>query len=359
MLPLDYLEKKTYTNKIVQMYQKLNTDLVNNIIKHLKNTGDINTYTKAQMRNLAKRGGKEVLIEALKKTNSLSAKRKKELVELFSEIAKENIESYKELYDYRNVELALTKSQLNILSSAVKMTDKELKNFTKTIAFKSQNEYVKAIDKMYFQVVTGGIDFNTAFRKTTNELAEKGITLTTKNGTNRSLEASVRQNVLTGIRKTVIEINNDIGEQLGCDGVQINITPNCRPDHQVINGRKFKTNSKEWKNNKHLLDDYNCQHYPTPIIYGIEKNLYTNKQIKKANSREIEYNGEKIPYYEATQKQRALEREVRNAKKTYLNNPTTENKAKVTNAQAKVRKYCNETKLERQYDREYYAQYNK
>lgn len=358
MLPLDYLEKKIYTNKIVKMYQELNTSLVNDIIRHLKNTGDINTYTKAQMRNLAKRGGKEVFLEALKKTNQLSAERKKELTNLFAEIAEENIESYKELYDYRGVELALTKSQLNILSSAVKMTDKKLKNFTKTIAFKSQQEFVKAVDKMYFQVATGGIDFNTAFRKTTNELAEKGITLKMKNGQNRSLEASVRQNVLTGIRYSVQEINEDVGKQLDCDGVQINISPNCRPDHQVINGKKFRTKSKEWQNNKHLLDDYNCQHYATPIIYDIEKNIYSKSEINKANKKTVEYDGEEIPYYEATQKQRALEREVRNAKKTYLSSPTTENKAKVTNAQAKVRKYCNETGLERQYDREYYAQYN-
>lgn len=358
MLSLEYLENKAYTNKIVQMYQKLNTELVKDIIRKLKETGDINTYTKAQIRQLQKRGGKEVFLETLKTTNNLSAERKQELIDLFNEIGTDDVESYEELYNYRNVEMKLSASQIKIINTAIKQTDKELKNFTRTIAFSSQQEFVNTIDNMYLQVATGGIDFNTAFRKATNDLAEKGIQLKMKDGRNRSLESAVRQNVLTGIRESVQLINADIGKQLNCDGVQINISPNCRPDHQVINGQRFRTKSKAWQNNKHLLEDYNCQHYATPIIYDIEDNIYTEREIEMANNRTITYKEEEIPYYEATQKQRALEREVRNSKKAYESNPSKENKAKVLNAQKKVRDYCKETGLERQYDREYFAGYN-
>ena len=359
MLSLEYLEDKVYTNNIVKMYQKLNTEIVNDIISRLKSEGNISSYTKAQIRNLTKRGGKEVFINALQKTNSLSAQRKKELINLFSEIGIDNVESYKSLYDYKDEKLELSPSQINILNTMVKSTDKELKNFTKTIAFSSQNEFVNAVDNMYFQVATGVIDFQKAFRKTTNDLAEKGITLPMKNGVNRSLEAAVRQNVMYGIRQSVQLINDDIGEQLGCDGVQINISPNCRPEHHVINGKRFRVKSKEWKDNKDLLKDYNCQHYATPIIYDIEDNIYSKAEIQRANNKTIKYNNEEIPYYEATQKQRALERQVRNAKKAYESSPSQENKAKVLQAQKNVRNYCNETGLERQYDREYFAGYNK
>lgn len=300
-----------------------------------------------------------MFINALRKTSNLSAERKKELINLFTEITKDNMEEYKELYDEKGKAFKISKSQLNILNSIVKITDKELKNFTKTIAFSSQKDFVNSIDKMFLEVVTGGTDFNTAFRKVTNELAEKGITLTISDGRNRSLEAAVRQNISYAIKKSVQEINDDIGKQLDCDGVQINITPNCRPTHQVINGQKFKIDSREWKKYKELLDDYNCQHYATPIIYDLEDNIYSKKEISNANNRTVMVDGEEIPYYEATQKQRALERAVRNAKKEYMSNPIKENKLKVMVAQSKVRNYCNETGLERQYDREYYAGYNK
>ena len=358
MLTPDYLDKKIYVNKVVEMYQELNTKLTKQIISKLKESGDLSTFTKAQIRTLAKRGGKEVFIEALNTTSALSSKRKKELVALFTEITKHDLQSYKSLYDYRGKELKLSESQLNILNNAVKMTDKELKNFTKTISFSCQQNYVDALDEMYLQVGTGAVDYQTAFRKTTNLLAEKGITLIQKNGVNRSLEASVRQSVLYGVRQNARALNKNIGKYLGCDGVQINISPNCRDDHRPINGQVFKLNSNRWRRYKDLLNDFNCQHYETYIVTDIEENIYTEEEIDEANNKTIKYKGEEIPYYEATQRQRALERNIRNAKKTYMSSPTKENKANVSKQQANMRKYIKETGLERQYDREYFAGYN-
>lgn len=358
MLTPEYLDKKIYVNKVVEMYQELNTKLTKQIISKLKENGDISTFTRHQLKTLAKRGGKEVFIEALNTTSALSSKRKKELVALFTEITKHDLQSYKSLYDYRGKELKLTEEQLKILNNAVRATDKELKNFTKTISFSCQQNYVDALDEMYLQVGTGAVDYQTAFRQTTNLLAEKGITLIQKNGGNRSLEASVRQSVLYGVRQNARAMNKDVGKYLGCDGVQINISPNCRDDHRPINGQVFKLNSRAWQNHKHLLEDFNCQHYESFLILDIEDNIYTQEEIDEANNRTVKYKGEEIPYYEATQKQRALERNIRNAKKTYMSSPTKENKANVSKQQANMRKYLKETGLERQYDREYFAGYN-
>ena len=358
MLTPEYLDKIAYTNKIVEMYQKLNTKLTKQIISKLKETGDLSSFTKHQLKTLAKRGGREIFIESLKTTSSLSAKRKKELIALFTEITKHDLESYRTLYDYRGKKMELSESQLKILNNAVRITDKELKNMTRTIAFSCQEDFVNALDEMYLQVGTGAVDYQTAFRKTTNALAEKGATLPMKNGVNRSLEASVRQSVLWGIRQNARELNKDIGRYLGCDGVQINISPNCREDHRPINGQVFKLNSRAWRRYKHLLNDFNCQHYETYIVMDIEENIYSDEEINEANNRTVKYGGKDIPYYEATQKQRALERQIRNAKKTYMAEPTKENKASVSKAQASMRKFINETGLERQYDREYFAGYN-
>ena len=371
ILTPEYLDKIAYTNKIVQMYEELNTKLTKQIISKLKESGDLSSFTKSQLRTLAKRGGKEVFIEALNTTSALSSKRKKELVALFTEITKHDLKSYKTLYDYRGKEMQLSESQLKILNNAIKTTDKELKNFTKTIAFSSQQNYVDALDEMYLQVGTGAVDYQTAFRQTTNNLAEQGVKLPLrdsvtkkilkkKDGTPiyRSLEASVRQSVLYGVRQNARALNKDVGKYLGCDGVQINISPNCRDDHLPINGQVFKLNSRAWRRHKHLLNDFGCQHYESFLILDIEDNIYTQEEIDEANNRTVKYKGEEIPYYEATQKQRALERQIRNAKKTYMSSPTKENKANVSKQQANMRKYLKETGLERQYDREYFAGYN-
>ena len=358
MLTPDYLDKKIYVNKVVEMYQELNTKLTKQIISKLKESGDLTSFTRHQLKVLAKRGGKEVFVEALNTTSRLSSKRKKELIALFIEITKHDLESYRTLYDYRGKEMKLSESQLKILNNAVRITDKELKNMTRTIAFSCQEDFVNAIDEMYLQVGTGAMDFQTVFRKTTNDLAEKGVTLPMKNGVNRSLEASVRQSVLWGIRQNARELNKDIGRYLGCDGVQINISPNCREDHRPINGQVFKLNSRAWRRYKHLLNDFGCQHYESFLILDIEDNIYTQEEIDEANNKTVNYNGETLSYYDASQKLRSYERAVRNAKKTYVSNPTPENKSKVSKAQSNVRKYCQATGLERQYDREYFAGYN-
>lgn len=359
MLTPDYLDKKIYVNKVVEMYQELNTKLTKQIISKLKENGDLSSFTKHQLKTLAKRGGKEVFINALNTTSALSSKRKKELVALFSEITKHDLESYRTLYDYRGKEMKLSESQLKILNNAVRITDKELKNMTRTIAFSCQEDFVNALDEMYLQVGTGAMDFQKAFRKTTNNLAKKGVTLKMKNGQNRSLEAAVRQNVLWGVRQNARELNKDVGRYLGCDGVQINISPNCRDDHIPINGQVFKLNSRSWRRHKHLLNDFGCQHYESFLILDIEDNIYTQEEIDEANNKTVNYNGETLSYYDASQKLRSYERAVRNAKKTYVSNPTPENKSKVSKAQSNVRKYCQATGLERQYDREFYAGYNK
>lgn len=363
MVDIEKLEDASYSNEIVKMYERLNTELVNDILRKINEYNNISTFTKSQLRKLAKRGGIELFKQALIKTNRLSASRKSELLQLFSKIINEDLSDYKDLYEERDKPFELSKSQLKLLNKMVKLTDKELKNFTRSIAFRTQQEFISAVDDMYVQVVTGGIDYQTAFRKTTNKLAEKGITLVTKGGVHRSLEAAVRQNVLYGARRTSQLINDDLIEELEADAVQINISQNCRDSHIPINGKVFslKKNGKYpyfAKGLSNLLNDYGCQHYKSPFIIGVSKPIYSNSEIKKINNRKVNFKGEKVPYYEATQMQRALERNIRNTKKAYMNSQTKENRQKVSLAQKKMRNFIKETGLERKYNREYYAGYN-
>ena len=72
-------------NKIIDMFSKLNQDLTSSIIKKLQQNEDISSFTKSQMRVLARQGGKEIFNEALNKVNGLSRERKKQLLQLFEQ----------------------------------------------------------------------------------------------------------------------------------------------------------------------------------------------------------------------------------------------------------------------------------
>lgn len=361
-LTSNYFEKMSFNNKILEMYEELNVELTSNIINRLKENSNLSEFTKSQLKILLERNGEEIFLESLEKTNSLSIKRKNELKNIFTQLAKDDMKVYKRLFVYKNKEFKISDNQYKILNNAIKITDGQLKNFTKTIAYASQEDYVNAVDKMYLQVATMGMDFDTAFKNTASVLAEKGISLKDSIGRNRSIEASVRQNLLYAIRDTTRNFNKELGKFLGCDGVQINISPNCRPTHAIINGQIFS--NKRWQEHSHLLEDYNCQHYEEPVIMDIEENKYSQEEIDEANNRTVNYKGEEIPYYEATQKQRYYERQVRNAKKEYAiaeNSGIDTSRANqhIKNSQRNLRNYCKETGLTRDYDREFYAGYSR
>lgn len=55
----------------------------------------------------------------------------------------------------------------------------------------------------------------------------------------------------------------------------------------------------------------NCYHSFSPFIVGVSTPNYTDDELKKLNEQEntpVEYNGKKYTRYEATQRQRSLER---------------------------------------------------
>ena len=59
----------------------------------------------------------------------------------------------------------------------------------------------------------------------------------------------------------------------------------------------------------------NCRHNFHPYIPGAPR-AYSEKQLKEMDAKDVEYNGEMLTQYEASQKQREIERGIRAAKRT-------------------------------------------
>lgn len=58
----------------------------------------------------------------------------------------------------------------------------------------------------------------------------------------------------------------------------------------------------------------NCRHSFHPYYPGSAR-TYTQKELNKWKKEKVEYNGQKISVYDATQRQRAFERQIRQDKK--------------------------------------------
>ena len=111
----------------------------------------------------------------------------------------------------------------------------------------------------------------------------------------------------------------ETGREFGADGVEISAHGLCAPDHRHIQGRQFS--NEEWESINRSLDrplgTLNCQHFATPIVLGVSKPVYSRKEltdINRRSSERIEYKGQKMSRYEASQRQRQMETAIRYAK---------------------------------------------
>lgn len=322
MLTPEYLNLIEF-NDVVEIYNKLNIEITADIIDRVSKMQDITTTTKKQLEIIKQTNGTDIFNETLEKTSMLTAKTKEALKEIFEDMAKEDIKGYKELYKYRNKPFKLSESQYKILNQGLKQTNRLLKNMTNTIAFQSKQAYVDSVDNAYMKVVSGAFDYNTAIKQSVQELADKGITLKDKLGRNVQLEVAVRRNVLSGIHETANNINRDIEDYLGCDGYEVTAHIGARPTHAEAQGKQYAINSKDadkykvgvWSDVAHLWSEYNCRHTYFGIILGVSEPVHTDKELKYYKNATVTLNGKKVPYYEATQKQRQLENAIRKQKR--------------------------------------------
>ena len=363
MLTPEYLNDIEFKD-VIRLYNKLNIEITADIISRISIMDDITAVSKEQMKILLQTNGTEIFNEALEKTSLLTRETKNALKLLFKNKAKEDMQGYEELYEYREKPFKLSETQYNILNQGLKQTNKTLKNMTNTIAFQSQQAYVNAVDEAYMKVISGAFDYTSAINTAVQQLADKGITLKDKLGRNIQLETAVRRNVLSGIHKTANNINRNIETELGCDGYEVTAHLGARPSHAEEQGKQFAVSKKDaskyglelWSDVAELWEEYNCRHSYFGIILGISEPVYTNNELEKLKNATVTLNGKQVPYYKATQRQRQFESDIRNTKRSIqtldkAGIDSSNQRSKLRQLQMKQTAFCKETGLEKDYSR--------
>ena len=86
------------------------------------------------------------------------------------------------------------------------------------------------------------------------------------------------------------------------------------------------------------LKGANCRHDFYPVIEGISEPSYTEEELKNIDPPPFEYNGKTYTYYEATQRQRAMERSMRKTKREILAADATDDKDRFTEKSVLLRR---------------------
>lgn len=255
-----------------------------------------------------------------------------EVQKMYADLLAEQHLENKPLYDYRNkpfIPLAENRELQAIVNAYARTTAEEMINLSKTSVLKMIDEYGKVLsfekaykntlDKAVMQVATGSTDFNTAMRDSIKALGGNGIRVQYESGATRRLDSAVRQNILWGAKQASIEYNDLIGEELGCDGIEIDWHANPRPSHEFMQGKQYVLGKARMINGEYYesadealerLEDYNCYHYKTPIICGISEPRYSKEELARLNEqnkRVFEIDGKDCTGFDATQKMRKLE----------------------------------------------------
>lgn len=363
MLTPEYLNLIEF-NDVVLLYNNLNIEITADIIKRVSKMQEITSTTRKQLEVLLQTNGVDIFNNALLRTSQLTAETKKTLKLLFEDVAKEDIQGYKKLFEYRNKPFKISELQYEILNQGLNETNNTLKNLTNTIAFQSQQMYVSAVDEAYMEVSSGAFDYQSAISKACQKLADKGITLKDKLGRNVQLEVAVRRNILSGIHQTANRMNRDIEKDLGCNGYEVTAHMGARPTHAEAQGQQYAWYEEDalnyhiglWKDVEHLWEEYNCRHTYFGIILGISEAVYTGKELDKYKNATVKLKGKETPYYEATQKQRAIENNIRKIKRSIqtlekAGQDATIQRSDLRKWQKQLTEFCSETGLKKDYGR--------
>lgn len=248
------------------------------------------------------------------------------------------------------IPLSANSSLQQILDATIKLAKEDLSNMTQTIGFVGPDgvcreltqAYNQACDFAFQKVSTGAQDYMSAIREATRNLAEKGIrTIDYESGVHTSMEAAVRRNIMGGMGLMQEQISEQNHKDLGCDGWEISAHGGCAPDHEPIQGKQYS--DKEYNNLNNSLvrriGTLNCGHAAFPIILGVNEPQYTKEeleQFREQNEEGVNYEGKHYTLYEATQRQRKLERTIRKQKRRILVDEATGDNEKLQNDQIRL-----------------------
>ena len=317
---------------IVENLEALNRYVVLRVCERIRKIGDIGAADTHRLKSAVEYAAGDLrAIET--EIARITKKNAKDIDALFEEVAKENLDFAKGYFAARNMDPIQNYAQVAVLESFVRAAKAQamdgVTNISNTymIGFKRgrsvlplREYYISAIDRAITFAQTGAVDYQTATRETVRDMAKSGLRrVTFDSGYSRRLDSQARMNILEGVRRLNGEMMEETGRRFGADGVEISAHALCAPDHIDIQGRQFRR--EEWDRiNSGLqrpIGTLNCQHFPTPIIMGVSRPVYSKAELAEINRRsteKVEWKGREMTRYEASQKQRQLETAIRYAK---------------------------------------------
>lgn len=386
MLSDDVIDK--LIQPIVDRQEAINMYVIRLIAKRIKEIGELLPSDAYKLEQILKHGGDVKKInEALAQLTNKQVKEIKQLIKLVAEDGYADLKPY---YDYKElnyIPFAENKELQKVVTAIANQTSESYVNLSKAQAFMIRDmknptklkptsitkAYYSVIDEAVQAVQSGTEDYNSAMKRTINQLVDSGIRrveYSPESGRRytQRLDSAVRRNLIDGVRAINQGVQDEVGKQFGADGKELSVHLDSAPDHEPIQGRQFTNEEYDKLNNGEAFESYpaegqsakkfeplqrgigelNCRHFAYSVILGVMEPNYSEKQLDEMaeeNAKGVVIGGKHFTKYECHQYMRQLETKLRYAKEAQIAFKTSGDMKLATKHQNRVTKLVDEYKL--------------
>ena len=334
MLTPDQLE--ALPRRFVQLWQQVEDDILQDIARRIKTLDELDPLTPTaawQAWRLAET--RAVRSNTAATLAKYTGKSRAEIKRLLETAGAQTLAADEAVYTAAGLDpppVNQSPALLNLLNAGYRQTCGTWQNLTATTANTVTGAFEDRLSRAWGLVSTGAMDYNTAIRRTVDDLADNMPYITYPSGHTDTLEVAARRAVLTGVNQTCAKLQLARMEEMDCEFVEVTAHEGARPTHAVWQGRVYHRGGAVVQDGERYEDfetatgygtgpglcGWNCRHNFYPFYPGISVRNYTDERLAELDARNIPYGGGLYTKYEITQMQRALERRVRKYKRRYL-----------------------------------------
>lgn len=360
MLTPGYLDK--LPEPVLKLFRQVEEDILTDMARRISKMGAVTETADWQRWRLEQiQLTRSDITVQLSKLTGLT---QQELRRLFQEAATQSIQADDEIYRAAGLSPGSPNDSpelLQLLNGGMQQTCGSFQNLTRTTANTATQQFEQALDRAWLQVSSGAFSYQAAIRTAIKSLAVTGMqAIQYPTGHIDTLEVAVRRAVLTGVGKTTGEICLAHAEEMGCDLMEITAHPGARPSHMEWQGKIVSLSGRKGYLSKSDIGygtgagfkGWNCRHDWFPFFEGLSENAYPREKLREYENQTVTYNGKTLSYYDATQQQRYIERQIRRWKREYrmmdaAGQDTTQASMKLAKWRATEKDFCKQTGLDR------------
>lgn len=284
---------------------------------------------------------------AIKETTGISQNK---LDSLFDDVVAWNQAYYTELATMAKITMPEHIVSESDIAAIRRQTWSAFKNITGSMGFLESrsgrlvllppaNAYQWELDRAVMKIQSGAISYNQAISESVKQLASSGLkTVEYESGHVDQIDVAIRRAVMTGVSQLCDKYTEQSMEYLGTQYCEVSAHAGARDKP----GKNPWSSHKDWQGRVYYVSEHgepdplgkypdlhdstgfgevdglegsNCRHRRYAWLEGISERTYTDEELANIDPPDFEYEGRTYSHYEATQKQREIERTVRKLKR--------------------------------------------